>query len=255
MIIVNNAFVYIHHPKTGGTFVSEMLRKLDPSEDGLRIEELSGKLKHAGINKIPDQHKHLPVIINVRNVFEHYVSRYTFRWWAATEYAKNRFNLQKVLKEFPNFPDLSFSEFLRLFNQWSFRRGMPEKRAEKLTRLNIGNNSWILAQLVTRKPLRWLQSLDEMDTSDINNVFKGVRFLRTENLNSDLYELLKEYGVSEDRLSLILNAKPILPKKGGRGIQKATWQDYFSQADIELVKQKDRMYFKLFPDMYPDIKS
>ena len=251
MIIVNNAFVYIHHPKTGGTFVTEMLRKVASLDNGFNIQEFSGKLKHAGINKIPEEHQHLPVVINVRNVFEHYVSRYTFRWWANPERAKNRFDLEKVLKEFPNFPELSFSEFLRLFNQWSLRRGMPEKKAKTLTKHNIGYNSWVLAQLVTRKTIKWLQSLDEMDESNLNNIFQKIRFLRTENLNAELYELLKEYKISEDKLSSILSAKPILPKKGGRGKQKETWHSYFSRDDVELAKKKDRMYFRLFPDMEP----
>ena len=97
MIVVKDAFVYIHHPKTGGTFVTEMLRKVASENNGFSIQELPG-LKHSGISKIPEEFRGLPVVINVRNVFEHYVSRYKFEWWARRKHAKSMFNLEKVAK-------------------------------------------------------------------------------------------------------------------------------------------------------------
>ena len=248
MIVVKDAFVYIHHPKTGGTFVTEMLRKIASENNGFNIEEPPG-LKHAGIGKIPEKYSNLPVVINVRNVFEHYVSRYKFEWWAEPKHAKNMFDLEKVAKIYPDFPKLSFSEFLRLFNTWSLRGRMPQKRAEKLASLNIGLNTWVLTRLITPKTIKLLEQIDELDDETLKSKFQGVRFLRTEKLNSDLYNLLKEYGIKEEKINFIIDAAPILPQKGGRGEGKLTWREYFSQEDIDFVIEKDRLYFRLFPEL------
>jgi hypothetical protein len=251
MIVVNNAFVYLHHPKTGGTFVTEMLRKIASDTEGFSIQEIPG-LKHAGIKKIPEEYRKLPVVINVRNVFEHYVSRFTFRWWADPEYSKKIFNLEKVKKNFPSFPELTFPEFLRLFNQWSLRRSISNRKVKMLAMYNVGYNSWVLARLATNKPMEIFKEYENLDKDVLNELFLKIRFLRTENLNTDLYGLLRDYGVKEEKISPILKAPPILPKKGGRGKKENTWDTYFTQDEIDLVKQKDRLYFGLFPDMLPE---
>ena len=248
MIIVNNAFVYIHHPKTGGTFVTEMLKRVASTSKEFTIQELPG-LKHAGVRKIPDEHRHLPILINVRNVFEHYVSRYTFRWWADPGHYQKRFNMEKVRKDFQDFPEIGFAEFLRLINDWSYPRNFPRKKKDKLSRLEIGYNTWTLARLLIKNPVRLLERLDELDDQQLLDEFLKVRFLRTENLNSDLYNLLKGLGLKQEILSPILDSGPILPKKGGRGKGKETWHNYFTQDDIDFVRHKDRLYFRLFPDM------
>ncbi|MCF8069628.1 MAG: hypothetical protein K9L30_13680 [Desulfobacterales bacterium] len=250
MIVFNNAFVYIHHPKTGGTFVTEMLRKIALGDDGINILELP-ELKHAGIKKIPSLSRNLPIVTNVRNVFEHYVSRYTFRWWADPVYSKKMFDMDKVLKIYPDFPDLTFSEFLHLFNKWSLRGTIPEKKAKALTTRKIGYNSWVLTRLTNDNPRKLLSELDTIDDDILNQKFKNIHFLKTENLNSDLFGLLQHYGIKDEKTRPILDALPILPQKGGRGKRKMTWNKYFSEDDIKFILERDRLYFRLFPDMVP----
>ncbi len=250
MIIADNAFVYIHHPKTGGTFVTEMLRQVAAQSSQLRIDEPSG-LKHSGVKKIPDEFRKLQIVTNVRNLFEHYVSRYTFRWWADPTHSKQMFHLDEVKKDFPKFPDLSFSEFLRLFNHWPYRRTISSKLAQKLTDQNIGYNSWVLMRLTLNEPSKLPRKLDSMDDKRLAAKFNKIRFLHTETLNTDLCQLLRDYGVDEQYLAPILASAPILPKKGGRGAGKQTWRQYFNDADVAYVSEKDRMYFRLFPGMDP----
>ncbi len=250
MIVVNDAFVYIHHPKTGGTFVTEMLRKVSSIDKAIYIKELPG-LKHAGIGKIPDEFRHLKVVTNVRNVFEHYVSRYTFGWWADPEHSNKIFKMEKVRDEYPEFPDLSFSQFLRFFNQWHLRGSMAAGRIEQLSKANIGFNSWVLTRLTSKKPAKLIQNIDDMKDDNLHKRFSKIRFLRTENLNSDLHGLLKECGADDKKILPILDAPPILPKKGGRGKKKKTWHKYFNEQDIAFIVEKDRLYFRLFPDMNP----
>ena len=252
MIVVKDAFVYIHHPKTGGTFVTKMLHKIASNNDDFIVEELQG-LKHAGINKIPKAYQDLPVVINIRNVFEHYVSRYKFRWWADPEHSDKMFKRGKVKGIYADFPDLTFSQFLRLFNEWALRR-MPENRVKKLTNLNIGVNSWVLLRLTSKKPLEFVEEFDKLNNETLMKKFEHIHFLKTERLNDDLYSFLKKCGVKDSKISFIQNTPPILPKKGGRGKLEFTWMNYFSKEDIKFVMEKDRLYFRMFPDTMPNIE-
>lgn len=251
MLIVNNDFVYIHHPKTGGTFVTEMLRKIASETDDLRIHEVPVP-KHAGVRSIPPEFQKLPVAINVRNVFEHYVSRYTFRWWAEPKRAQDIFDLDRIEKEYPDFPDLSFTDFLRMFNQWHLRLNESKNRVQILTNQEIGYNSREFIRLSSFDPMRLLENFDALNNQELMEMFKEFHFLRTEKLGYDLYDLLKKYGVNEKCLTSLLDAPPILPKKGGRMKLRPTWPDYFSSEDIDFILRRDRLYFRLFPDMQPN---
>ncbi len=177
MLIVNNAFVYLHLPKTGGTFVTDMFQRIASESENFTVLELPG-LKHSGTDKIPEEFRNLQIVTNVRNVFEHYVSRYTFRWWADPSQNKRRFKMDRVTDSFPRFPDITFSEFLRLFNGWSFHARAP-KVVNLLAGKNIGYNSWDLIRLCVEKRFQLIKGLGEFNCKTVRNRIKRILFLRT----------------------------------------------------------------------------
>jgi hypothetical protein len=67
-LIVTNKFVFMHLPRSGGTFVSEVIRKFFPS--GREIGY------HLPRELLPREYSHLPVLGTVRNPWEFYVSWY-----------------------------------------------------------------------------------------------------------------------------------------------------------------------------------
>src|SRR3989338_10831549 len=67
-MIVTDKFVFVHLPRTGGTFVSEVIRKFFPS-----AQEIGYHLPRA---LLPREFSHLPVLGTVRNPWEFYVSWY-----------------------------------------------------------------------------------------------------------------------------------------------------------------------------------
>ena len=71
-MIVTDKFVFIHLPRTGGTFVSGVIRKFFPS-----AYEIG---HHMPRQFLPKQYCHLPVIGTVRNPWEFYVSLYHYVW-------------------------------------------------------------------------------------------------------------------------------------------------------------------------------
>jgi hypothetical protein len=71
-MIVTDKFVFVHLPRTGGTFVSDVIRKFFPS-----AHEVG---HHLPRELLPREYSHLPVLGTVRNPWEFYVSLYHYAW-------------------------------------------------------------------------------------------------------------------------------------------------------------------------------
>jgi hypothetical protein len=71
-VIVADKFVFVHLPRSGGTFVSEIIRKFFPS-----AREIG---HHLPRELLPREYSHLPVLGTVRNPWEFYVSLYHYVW-------------------------------------------------------------------------------------------------------------------------------------------------------------------------------
>jgi len=69
-MIVTDKFVFVHLPRTGGTFVSEVIRKFFPL-----AREIG---HHLPRELLPKEYSHLPVLGTVRNPWEFYVSLYHY---------------------------------------------------------------------------------------------------------------------------------------------------------------------------------
>src|ERR1041384_820819 len=67
-MIATDKFVFIHLPRTGGTFVSEVIRKFFPSthEIGYHLPRVA----------LPKEYAHLPVLGGIRNPWDFYASWY-----------------------------------------------------------------------------------------------------------------------------------------------------------------------------------
>ncbi len=71
-MIVTDKFVFVHFPRTGGTFITDVIMKFFPSarEIGYHLPRLL----------LPNEYSHLPVLGAVRNPWEFYVSWYHHVW-------------------------------------------------------------------------------------------------------------------------------------------------------------------------------
>jgi hypothetical protein len=71
-MIVTDKFVFVHLPRTGGTFVTDMIMKFFPSAREIGY--------HLPISLLPKEYSHLPVLGAVRNPWDFYVSWYYHIW-------------------------------------------------------------------------------------------------------------------------------------------------------------------------------
>ena len=71
-MIVTDKFIFAHLPRSGGTFVSDVIRKFFPS-----AHEIG---HHLPRELLPREYSHLPVLGTIRNPWEFYVSLYHYVW-------------------------------------------------------------------------------------------------------------------------------------------------------------------------------
>jgi hypothetical protein len=71
-MIITDKFVFVHLPRSGGTFVSEVIRKFFPS-----AHEIG---HHLPREFLPKEYSRLPVLGTIRNPWEFYVSLYHYVW-------------------------------------------------------------------------------------------------------------------------------------------------------------------------------
>lgn len=72
-MILSRDFVFIHFPKTGGTFFRYLCEQYAPAEWEIRIMD-----DHPSVQEIPEAYQHLPVFGMIRNPFDWYVSWYFY---------------------------------------------------------------------------------------------------------------------------------------------------------------------------------
>jgi len=72
-MIATDQFAFVHLPRSGGTFVSEVIKKFFPSAREIGY--------HLPRELLPAKYSHLPVLGTVRNPWEFYVSWYQHQYF------------------------------------------------------------------------------------------------------------------------------------------------------------------------------
>jgi hypothetical protein len=269
-MIITDRLVFIHAPKTGGTFVTRALtelyhdRAISPLRRGLRrligrseylIDTAGAGTKHGGCSDIPPEHRGKPVISIVRNPYDRYVSDYYFRWWdtrAAQVFGKN---LDELRAAYPHFPAIGFAEFLAIRDRFSGALGRLRNPSVSVA----DDHGWSSARFVAaffKDPAAVYPKIDDhyLAAGAYRHDMHVVHFLRTESLNRDLYEALLRLGYPARRLRFILEWGRILPpeEKGRRPHYQ--WEKEYTPELLAWVRRKERILFTIFPefDIVPD---
>ena len=130
-MVITDKFVYIHKPKTGGTFVTDSLLELHDGKwnwwihfklallKKVQFKNNVGTLtltanKHGGCLEIPAKYRDKIIVSTIRNPFDYYVSQYEFGWWKRKEWLPYYQKLENFKARYSTFPDLKFGDFLAL---------------------------------------------------------------------------------------------------------------------------------------------
>jgi hypothetical protein len=133
MLFTDN-FVYIHQPKTGGTFVTTVLLRLHEFKWNYLIHGMSAlkkelihknkygtfiynNNKHGTCSDIPESHQRKLILATIRNPYYLYVSQYEFGWWKRQEFLKYYRSIPNFETKYSNFPNINFADYVKLTNQ------------------------------------------------------------------------------------------------------------------------------------------
>ncbi|HUI06644.1 MAG TPA: hypothetical protein VL486_06530 [Verrucomicrobiae bacterium] len=253
-MILTDDFVFIHEPKTGGTFVTEMLRRIyepakkaGPITRALRRARDGRKLmvdtrKHGTCSEIPRSHCRQPILATIRNPYDRYVSQYEFAWWKDRPPA--HWDIEKLRKQFPHYPHLTFAEFVglsnTLFMQLKNDRFPPDE--------SLGRQTEQFVRYFFRRPEQVFPAIDAdyLAARRFEADMFPVEFIRTDRLNQELHEFLVKIGHAPGRVEFILGANKVFPKEGGRANDQP-WQNYYTPELKREVRTKERLLFSLFP--------
>ena len=270
MLIARN-LVYVHMPKTGGTYVTDVLSRIHQLIDGdiIRVRanayaltyisrRLRGKrrdlfdLQHRTSQKQWDPHgtlaqrpvlaRRIPVITTVRNPYDRYVSQYRYGWWKrlAPDFLSRWPDLKT---KYPHFPDMEFSQFLSFSNDYWRHRKMRIKAAPDIGVQTV-HFLYFYAPLL---PFRELSASNDARLATIaRESLQRITFIDTEALSEELPKALFAAGYSEDVLRHVDFGTRVLPEGSTRTLEDK-WRQYYTPATKSWVRERESFLFDLFP--------
>ena len=258
MIICEN-FIVLNFPKTGSTFIREMLKKVYKNREKFGfIIELGYKLKiikipytelllpnfqspnlqnrdrkgqHGAYCQIPKEFKNRKIITVCRNPYELFLTNYFVKWWHLY------FPIEKklLIEKFPNFPELTINEFIEL----------SKLSVEKKNKVELGVLTVQFIRMYFKSPDEILKKItEEYITSNLykNDIADNITFLTQENLNVEFVNFLLKNGFNNNETNFILNHDRI----NNTSINNR--EQYWTKEAIEYVEYSERFLFRILND-------
>jgi hypothetical protein len=280
-VLITEKFVYIHMPKTGGTFVTAVLHRVhNPDESASRrydsvpwpLKSVMRRLqrrsvnsvkrygwvadldpKHGTCHEIPEPHRSKPILSTLRNPFDWYVSQYEFGWWKRTflyhpesHPTPAGFAIERILPDFiathSHFPDLSFPEFVELCDRASL-----VFNGEFGTDLGLYTHSYLRFYHRDVPAIISHMDRDYICSGRHRSHMYNVHFMRTSRLNEELYDYLLLMGYRPEHLKFVPGLGKILPMGLGRR-EDQKWEKYYTPSLKTHIRAKDWAVFEMFPE-------
>jgi hypothetical protein len=254
-LIITDKFVFLHYPKTGGLFITDVLKKVHAKKKWFMKPPMCQELmlpnvkriyganvynQHGAYEQIPEEHRMKPIISCIRNPFDRYVSTFEYRSWLQRQPGE----LEKIMKQYPAFPELTFEQYLSFINIFD----IANRTYSDQLKLDIGVITYSFIQFFFKDPNRIILNLNEayLNSDKYKDDMPEIIFLRTENLNLDLYNVLLKFGYYKPDISFIMNENKVNVTPHRKTNQN--WREYFNRNLYDFVKFKERFILKLFPE-------
>jgi hypothetical protein len=230
-MIVTDKFVFVHLPRSGGTFVSEVIRKFFPSAREIGY--------HLPRELLPKEYSHLPILGTVRNPWEFYASWYQHQH-ANTRYSPLKNVLFGCLSEDRQ---LGFVQTVRN----ALDLGVSDKTLDILIQALPEDFHYQERHVpnVTKDLMRKIRGSGlGLYTFRFNQLFgqaDDVFFCRVESLRSDLVAFFERIGSASDALRsyvFVLDKKNISEHRH--------YSTYYTPELAELVSLRDRQLVERF---------
>lgn len=262
-MLITDQFVMLNLPKTGSTFartvikelhvkrlskqsfVKRALQRLNIIKQPICMDIMLPNIKlkqvevqpdqHGTYSQIPDDFWGLPIISVVRNPYTRFMSGYEFRWWEAHPPIEDSL----LAEHFPNFPDLTVDDFVRL-NELDVIHGRLEGRKPNA---EVGIQTVQFIQMFFKDPDRVLQALTDeyLDSDEVFSDMAEITFLRQEKLNEDLADFLAGIGYSAEEVDHVRSRDRVNVTPRQAPDRNALW----TPTALDYVRRKERMIFRI----------
>ena len=235
-MIVTDKFAFVHVPRSGGTFVSEVIRKFFPS-----AREIG---HHLPRELLPREYSHLPVLGTVRNPWEFYVSYY--------HYVRRRDSASKFVSWMSENGRLGFIGSVRnLLNL-----GVNEERLDMLNEMLPENIDYSRRYIpnVSKDTMRGVRGTGVgYYTFRFNQMFGNaddVFFCRLETLRQDLVAFFEGIGAATDEL------RDYVLREDKKNISEHIhYSSYYTPELAGLVLSRDRQLIEKFGYVFEQASS
>jgi hypothetical protein len=261
-MLITDDFVMLNFPKTGSTFAREAIKQIYTTKEsktrtllsnfGICRPEIIELLlphidddtniidQHGTLRQIPFEHRNKPVVSIVRNPFSRYQSIYFFRWWQ--QYPPT--DTQVIRESFPNFPNLSFSEYYEMINNF----GSESRLHGIVPKIDLGYLTIQFIQFYFKDPESILKRIDNeyIESRQFEKDLENIHFIHTENLRKELKEYLMHVGITQNQVDFLDSKKKANVTDRKNGILNG--QDELITPVIEnQIREKDKLMFTIFP--------
>jgi len=266
-VLITDKFVYVHAPKTGGTFVTEVLLRIygariygETCRTPLRCLEyrILGKNvyrhhaygtlidrfeKHSPASDIPLKYSDRAIVATARDPLDLLVSEYEFKWWKRREYIRYYRTTPIWNSIASSFPRISFSDFTTLLCQ-AF---LPPAWLEA----SLGYALYSFVRYYCPDSKRLISTLPTLKSYDdrllrIKESVKDFKFISASRLNLELHKILQEFSYSPTDLQFILEKQRVHPLRRGRSAAQ-TCDKYFSDDLRSKTLDQERLLVDLLP--------
>lgn len=191
--------------------------------------------QHGGWSQIPRKYLNREVVSIIRNPYERTLSGHRHRWWARHPILGS----DVLSAEFPQFPNLSFDDYLR-FQDLGLARRMPNGQRPDA---NVGPQTVQFIWMFFKNPKQTLETLTDeyLDSDRIFDDIADVTFLQNERLSDALAGFLQRHGATDDEVRYVLTHKRVNASKSDGAKQDTTWTPKW----ISYVREKERMIFRI----------
>jgi hypothetical protein len=254
-MIIGDSFVFLHPPKTGGSFVTEALTEIYADRFGHPILNVN---KHGWTDHIPVEHRSKQIVTTIRNPFDYYASFYVFGYWInrEVEHWPSFRNEEEARNQFPGYPYISFADFLQISFEIGYNHLAPQVQA-LANSLRLGPMTVIMLQYLTPDYSRLMEKAVSGDVGALKRSVARTRILRTESLNQDTYDWLLQLGVPPALAEPALSKPKIQPMNTPDGVhlerghgqpRQVHWSELFDARTKAVVMEREWLFFELFPE-------
>jgi len=225
-MIITEKIVILNLPKTGSSFVRIVIKNIFLKRNknilakSLHILGLKSKGykeimtehpiipnykdQHGCYDQIPAKYKNNVILSVIRNPYSRLESIYRFKWWAHNPLLTK----EELKRNFPNFPDLTFDQFLKLQD---LTNEIMKEKYKICKDIKIGNQTIQFIRFFFKDHKKVLARLNNnyIISGAYKNDICNVTFIKNENLNEELVLFLSKNGFSNEELHLIFNHKKI----------------------------------------------